>query len=204
VNLDDEKPSRILMNVAAILNGDAVRYDNMNARARRKADKDTNALIEKVGERVEALHVKMDSHDDRAKKQFAAVRDELRETREALLAKADAILKKSGRGKIAGKRKSRHTPEQKKVCLACWMQASGNEELKSGNRCGRATYESAFQASKRQLAIVGVKTLGKFVAVLRSIISASSAESIKRLEAKREAERKAKMKGSKKPQPRRR
>ena len=49
VNLNDEKPSRMLMNVAAVLNGDAVRYDSMNARSKRKADSETKALIEKVG-----------------------------------------------------------------------------------------------------------------------------------------------------------
>ena len=35
IDFDDEKPSRILMNVAAILNDKAVAYDAMSARARR-------------------------------------------------------------------------------------------------------------------------------------------------------------------------
>ena len=189
IDFADDKPSRILMNVAAILNDKAVAYDAMSARAKRKADKETNELIREATSRIEK---KIAAHDADTKTQFAAVRDELHETKEELMAKVKAILKKVGKVNFGGKRKCRHTAEQKKVCLALWMEAQRNEELKSGTEKGIATYEAAFNWYKKRLALVDVTSSKKFVSVIRSIISIRSAESIKALEAKIEEERKAK------------
>ena len=188
----DEKPSRILMNVAAILEGREDGYDAMSARAKRKADRETKALIEKVGEDVKSLHGKMDAHDAETKKQFAAVRSELHETKEELLARADAILRKSGKMNSGGKRKGKHTTEQKKICLALWMEAQNNETLKSGTNTGKPTHDAAFQYYRRELSMVGVESVAKFKSVIHTVQSTKSAESIKALEAKREAERKRK------------
>ena len=189
IDFTDEKPSRLLMNVAAILDDNAVAYDGMSARAKRKADMETKELIREATSRIEK---KIASHDADTKTQFAAVRDELHETKEELMAKVKAILKKVGKVNFGGKRKCRHTAEQKKVCLALWMEAQRNEELKSGTEKGIATYEAAFNWYKKRLALVDVTSSKKFVSVIRSIISIRSAESIKALEAKIEAERKAK------------
>ena len=192
IDFTDDKPSRILMNVAAILEGRTDGYDAMSAQAKRKADRETKALIEKVGERVESLHGKVDAHREETKKQFAAVRSELHNAKEELLARADAILKKLGILNLGGRRNGKHTTEQKKVCLACWMSAQDNVELKSGTATGKATRQAAFDWYKRQLALVGVTKLSKFIAVLHTMNNTKSAENIKHLEAKREAERKAK------------
>ena len=51
---------------------------------------------------------------------------------------------------------------------------------------------AAFNWYKCQLALVGVMTLSKFIAVRHAAINANGAASIKALEAKREAERKRK------------
>ena len=178
IDFTDDKPSRILMNVAAILEGRTDGYDAMSAQAKRKADRETKALIEKVGERVESLHGKID-----------AVQKDVRETKETLLAKADAILKKLGILNLGGRRNGKHTTEQKKVCLACWMSAQDNVELKSGTATGKATRQAAFDWYKRQLALVGVTKLSKFIAVLHTMNNTKSATNIMALEAKREAER---------------
>jgi len=180
IDFTDDKPSRILMNVAAILEGRTDGYDAMSAQAKRKADSETKELIVKVGESVESLHAKID-----------AVQKDVHETKETLLAKAEEIIRKCGKVNFGGKRKCRHTPEQKKVCMACWMMALENEELKSNTKNGKATFEAAFRWYKSKLKLVGVVTARKFISVMRTISNSSSAENIKQLEAKREAERKA-------------
>ena len=191
IDFSDIRPSRILMNAAAILDNKAVAYDSMNDKAKRRADSETAELLRKVADGVESLHVKMDAHSAETQTQFAAVRDDIRETKEALLEKAEAILTKAVASKLSGKRRSKHTAEQKKVCLACWMEAQRNEELKSGTETGKATYEAAFNWYKRQLSLVGVTKLSKFIDVLHTINNTQSASNIKALGAKREAERKA-------------
>ena len=184
IDFTDDKPSRILMNVAAILEGRTDGYDAMSAQAKRKADRETKALIETVGERVESLHGKVDAHREETKKQFAAVRSELHNAKEELLARADAILKKLGILNLGGRRNGKHTTEQKKVCLACWMSAQDNVELKSGTATGKATRKAAFDWYKRQLALVGVTKLSKFIAVLHTMNNTKSATNIMALEAK--------------------
>ncbi len=199
IDFSDSRPSRILMNAAAILDNKAIAYDSMNAKAKRKADSETAELLRKVADGVESLHVKMDAHSAETQTQFASVRDDIRETKEALLEKAEAILTKAVAAKLSGKRKSRHTTEQKKVCLALWMEAQRNEELKSGTEKGIATYEAAFSWYKRQLALVGVTDSRKFIDVLQTIKSKRSADQKAALEAKIEAERKAKKKPASRP-----
>ena len=200
IDFTDDKPSRLVMNVAAILDDKAVAYDSMSVRAKRKADSETKAILEKVGERMEKkldahkveIVKKIDSHDAKTEKRFAAVHSELHETKEQLLAKAEAIIKKCGKASLGGRRKGRHSPEQKKVCLALWMDAQENEELKDASGTGKATHEAAFNWYKRKLALVGVTSVAKFKAIIHTMQSTNSAENIKALEAKREAERKRK------------
>ena len=205
IDFTDDKPSRLVMNVAAILDDNAVAYDSMSARAKRKADSETKELIRQVGKKVETLNGKVDSHkveivkridshDAKTEKQIAAVRQEICETKEQLLAKADAVIKKCGKANLGGRRKSRHSPEQKKVCLALWMDARENEELKDASGTGKATHEAAFNWYKRKLALVGVTSVAKFKAIIHTVNNTNSAENIQALEAKREAERKAKSK----------
>ena len=188
-------PVKVLMDVAAELDGRAENYDGMDAASKRKASREMKKLIGKVEEMrsaIDAVGGKIDDHDANTKKRFDDVRDELHETKEELMAKVDAILKKAGKVNFGGKRKCRHTAEQKRVCLALWMEAQRNEELKSGTENGKATHEAAFNWYKRQLSLVGVDTPEKFKAVIHTVNNTNSAESIKALEAKREAERKRK------------
>ena len=205
IDFTDGKPSRILTNVAAILNDKAVPYDSMDASAKRKATNDTKKIIaevQKLATGVDSIH----QHIDESKTELAtkiddgnkmiagkveAVREELHETKESLLARADAIIKKLGNVNLNGKRNGRHTAEQKKVCLSCWMSAQRNEELKSATKKGIATYAAAFNWYKRQLALVNVTTPQKFADVIHTINNINSANSIKELEAKQEAARKA-------------
>ena len=205
IDFTDGKPSRILTNVAAILNDKAVPYDSMDANAKRKATNDTKKIIaevQKLATGVDSIH----QHIDESKAELATkiddgnkmiagkvetMREEMRETKESLLARADAIIKKLGSVNLNGKRNGRHTAEQKKVCLACWELALENEELKNNTETGKATYPAAFNWYKSKLALVDVTTAKKFIAVMRTINNTNSANSIKELEAKQEAARKA-------------
>ena len=167
IDFDDEKPSRILMNVAAILNDDAVAYDSMTRKAKRKADTETKELIKQVGERVEK---KLDEHKAEITKHIDAVgtnvetlREELHETKDELLAKADAIIKKLGKVNLDGKRNRSHTPEQRKVVLACWLMAK--DDLRDSTS-GVVTKRMAYERYRHVLEDVGIKTFAKFDAVI--------------------------------------
>ena len=63
--------------------------------------------------------------------------------------------------------------------------------ISSKTATGKATRKAAFDWYKRQLALVGVTKLSKFIAVLHTMNNTKSATNIMALEAKREAERKA-------------
>ena len=126
----------------------------------------------------------MDVHGKEANEQLAAVRSELHETKKELLAKADEILRKLGKVNLGGRRNSRHTEAQKKVCLACWMSAQNNTELKDGTARGIATYKAAFNWYRSQLALVGVADFRKFLDVLNAIKTKRSADRKAALEAK--------------------
>lgn len=192
IDFTDRKPSRILMNGAAILEGRTGGYDAMDAQAKRKADRETKALMRQIRADAESLRGKMDVHGKEAKEQLAAVRSELHETKKELLAKADEILRKLGKVNLGGRRNSRHTEAQKKVCLACWMSAQNNTELKDGTARGIATYKAAFNWYRSQLALVGVADFRKFLDVLNAIKTKRSADQKAALEAKLEAKRKKK------------
>ena len=191
---DCDDVGEVMMRVGAILDDDPGRYEEFDDAAKRKARKDVEriaATVETIADGVDSLHEKMDVHGDETRKQIKSVREELRETKEELLAHADAIIKKLGSVNLNGKRNGRHTAEQKKVCLACWTLALENEELKSNTETGKATYPAAFNWYKSKLALVGVVTAKKFVAVMRTINNTNSANSIRELEAKIDASRKA-------------
>ena len=93
--------------------------------------------------------------------------------------------------RLNGKRKSKYTDAQRDVCDTCWNAAQRNAEVRHSVNT-RVTYESVFTHSKRELAKVGVRTLSMFKAILHSRQSVECAQRKRNLEAKAEAERKAK------------
>ena len=187
-------PAKILMDVAKVLDENAESYDDLDAAAKRKAQRDIARLMGKV----EEIHNEMNANKDELAHLVAEGKDELAhriaEGKDEIVSHVDAVGAKIDKLKIKGKRKSKYEPEQKKVCLSCWMAAQENEELKSGTRTGDATYEAAFNWYKRQLALVGVTKLDKFIKIIRSIRVKKCTDQKAALDAKREAERKAKNK----------
>ena len=167
-------PVKILMDVAAELDGRAENYDGMAAAAKRKAARDMTKLIGKVEEMRSAIERRID------------------EGKNEIVSHVDDVGAKIDKIKFAGKRRSKHTVEQKKTCLACWMSAQNNAELKSATKKGTATYEAALNWYKRQLALVGIVTSKKFRDVINSIRVKKCTDQKTALEAKREAERTAK------------
>ena len=208
IDFTDGKPSRILMNVAAILNDKAVPYDSMDANAKRKATNDTKKIIAEVQKLATGVEKKVEKKIDESKAELAtkiddgnkmiagkveAVREELRLSKDEVLAKADEILKKLG--VRLGNKKTRHTIEQKKACLACWSLAKENAELATTTNNGQPTHEAAFNWHRKHLALFGVTTLKKFNDVLNSINVQKCVDQKAGIEANREAARKAAKKG---------
>ena len=199
IDFTDEKPSRILMNVAAILNGKEDGYNAMNASAKRKATNDTKKIIDevqKLATDVDSIHQHIDeskaeivSHVDEVGTKVESVRSELHETKDELLSRADAIIKKLGNANFSGKRNRSHTPEQRKVVFACWTLSQN--DLKDATN-GVVTHKMAFEHCASVLEDVGVKSLNKFNAVLHSIQNRDCDARCKELEAKIDASRKAK------------
>ena len=184
----------VMMRVGAILDDDPNRYAELDDAAKRKAKKDVEkiaATVETIASGVDSLHEKIDTKSEEIIGKVETVREELHDTKEELLARADVIIKKLGHVNFAAVKNRKHTAEQKKVCLACWTLALENEELKNNTETGKATYPAAFNWYKSKLALVNITTAKKFIAVMRTINNTNSANSIKELEAKQEAARKA-------------
>lgn len=103
----------------------------------------------------------------------------------------EAVGKKVERLRLKGSRKSRYTEAQRKVCVMVWEEALENVEVRHSVNT-RPPYKAAFEHYSRRLAEVGVTSVKMFRAVMHSIQNMKCADGIKALEAKRDAERKAK------------
>ena len=182
----------IMMRVSAVLDGQPGRYDVLDAAAKRKATKDVEriaATVETLSGDVVALHRKVDRQGKEIVSKMELVREDIHVAKEELLARVNGVVGKMGVG-FGGKRNGKHTPRQKAVCQACWEIAQ--RDLKDSTK-GKVTREMAFRHCASVLEDYGIRTFKKFRAVLLTNTSTRSAANIKALEAKIEAERKAKM-----------
>ena len=167
------KPIKILMDVAKVLNDGAECYDEMAATAKRKAATELKMVIKNVTnivtEAESRLGGKIDANGE----------------------KIDALNEKVSRLKVKAKRKRAYTDAQRDVCCTYWDAAQTNTEVKHAINT-RITHESVFNYFKIKLAKVGVTKLSMFKAVLHSAQNMECAQRKRELDAKREAERKAK------------
>ena len=173
------KPIKILMDVAAALNENAAGYDGLDSAAKRKARVDLGRVVESMANIVSGAETRLGRKIDSG--------------RDCVIGHVDEVGAKIAGMKFKGKRRSRHTEEQRKVCFTCWNAAQRNVELRySSNRS--VTYEAAFDYYRKELARVGIAKLSKFIAVIHALQTQECADRKRALEAKREAERKAKSK----------
>ena len=172
-NQGQAAPVKILMDVAAELDGRADNYDGMDAAAKRKAARDMTKLIGKVEEMRSAIERRIDDGKDE------------------IVSHVDDVGAKIDKIKIKGKRKSKYNDAQREACLAYWNAARKNTELKYASSKG-VTHKTAFEHYRRELAARGVTSEKQFIAILNSIKSKACDARRKELIAKREAERKAK------------
>ena len=180
-------PVKVLMDVAAGLDGRAENYDGMDTAAKRKASREMKRLIGKVEEMrsaIDANAAEIGSRIDEGKKEIVSHVDEVG-------GKVEAVGKKVDRLRLKGKRKSKYGDNARNACLMCWEMAQENAEVRHAINT-RVTYESVFTYFKGKLVAAGINTVKKFKAVLHATKNLEYARRIKALEAKREAERKAK------------
>jgi hypothetical protein len=114
IDFTDEKPSRILMNVAAILNDRTDGYDGMGSNAKRKATNDTKKIISEVQKLASGVEKKIDEskaaiieHVDGVGEKVETVQEKLREGFKACMEKAEEIVAKIEKSKRK-KRNSKH------------------------------------------------------------------------------------------------
>ena len=179
VKAREGKPVKILMDVAKVLNDSAGIYDEMEASAKRRA----SAELKKVVENVTSI--------------VTGVETRLGEKIGEVGGKVEAVGKKVDRIRVRRRRKSKYTDAQLEACRAYLNAAQTNVEVKHAINT-RITYESVFSYYARQLAKVGVASVGTFRAIIHSAQNRECEDRKRALEAKREAERKAK----RKPKPR--
>ena len=179
VRKKDGAPVKILMDVAKVLNDDAESYDDMALSAKRKATAELKKVVENVTSIVSEAEARLSEKIDEGK--------------DEIVSRVDAVGAKVDKLKFKGKRKSRHSEEQRRVCFTCWTAAQRNTELKYSTNRG-VTYESAFEYFKKELAEVGIKKLSKFIAVIHALQTQEYEARKRELDAKREAERKAQKK----------
>ena len=180
-------PVKVLMDVAAGLDGRAENYDGMDTAAKRKASREMKRLIGKVEEMrsaIDANAAEIGSRIDEGKKEIVSHVDEVG-------GKVEAVGKKVDRLRLKGKRRSKHGEASRDACLTCWEMAQSNAEVRYAINT-RITYASVFNHFSRQLVKHGITSAKQFRAVLHAAQSLESSRRIKALEAKREAERKRK------------
>jgi len=166
VRAREGKPVKVLMEIAAELNGRTEGYDGMDAAAKRKAAADVKNVIAKVDE----IRGVIDAH------------------KSEIVERVDAVGRKVDSLKSKGRRRGRYSESQRKVCVVCWSKAKGSAELRySAN--GRVTYEMAFAYSRRELSVVGIDNVKKFRAVLHSVRNMECEDRRRALEAKQDAAR---------------
>ena len=171
VQAREGRPIKILMDVAAALDGRDGNYDGMDVAAKRKAANDMRKLIGKVDQ----LRSTIDEH-----------RDEIIAHVDEVGAKVDRIRSRSKRG-----RRARYGEAARAACLAYWDEARRNAEVKHATNT-RITRKSVFEYYRRELAARGIDTLNKFCAVLHAEQSRECEARRRKLDEQREAERKAK------------
>lgn len=173
VRSGDRNIGRLLMRIGGILDGDAGRYDLMDAAAKRKAAVDARKLVAEV----ENLAEKLEAH-----------KAEIVERVDAVGEKVDAVGECVSNPKPRRKRRRKYTEEARQACLACWSLAQTNASVRGAINT-RVTHEAAFDYFKRDLAKRGVTKLSEFKAILHSAQTLESAWRVKELEARRAATR---------------
>lgn len=172
VKAREGKPIKILMDVAKALNDNAGTYDEMEVLAKRKAAAELKKVVENVTNIVTGAEAR------------------LGEKIGEVGGKVDAVGKKVDCLQPRRKRKSKYTDAQLEACRAYWNAAQTNVEVKHAINT-RITYESVFSYYARQLAKIGVDSVGAFRAIIHSSQNRECEDRKHELEAKREAERKA-------------
>ena len=172
VKAREGKPIKILMDIAKVLNDNAGIYDEMAVAAKRKAAAELKKVVENVTNIVTGAEAR------------------LGEKIGEVGGKVDAVGKKVDRLQPRRKRKSKYTDAQLEACRAYWNAAQTNVEVKHAINT-RITYESVFSYYARQLAKIGVDSVGTFRAIIHSSQNRECEDRKHALEAKREAERKA-------------
>ena len=178
------KPAKILMDVANVLDENAECYDDLDAAAKRKAQRDIARLMGKV----EEIHNEMTANKNEITQHIDEGKDEIVSHVDAVGAKVDKL-------KFKGKRKSKYNDAQREACIACWIAAQKNTGLKYASSKG-VTHEAAFEFYRRELAAKNVTSAKQFIAILNAIKSKACEARKRELDAKREAERKAKKCGT--------
>ena len=173
VKAREGKPIKILMDVAKVLNDNAGTYDEMEVSAKRKAAAELKKVVENVTNIVTGAEAR------------------LGEKIGEVGGKVDAVGKKVDRLQPRRKRKSKYTDAQLEACRAYWNAAQTNVEVKHAINT-RITYESVFSYYARQLAKIGVDSVGAFRAIIHSSQNRECEDRKHELEAKRGAARKAK------------
>ena len=182
-------PVKVLMDVAAELDGRAENYDGMDAAAKRKASREMKKLIGKVEEMrsaIDANTAEIERRINEGKKEIVSHVDEVGGKVEAVGKKVDNIKLRDRRG-----RRPSYSEEARGECLAYWEAAKNNTEVKHAINT-RITFEAVFAYYRRQLEKLGIDTVKKFRIIVHSSQSRESEARKRALEAKREAERKAK------------
>ena len=172
VKAREGKPIKILMDVAKVLNDNAGTYDEMEVSAKRKAAAELKKVVENVTNIVTGAEAR------------------LGEKIGEVGGKVDAVGKKVDCLQPRRKHKSKYTDAQLEACRAYWNAAQTNVEVKHAINT-RITYESVFSYYARQLAKIGVDSVGAFRAIIHSSQNRECEDRKHELEAKREAERKA-------------
>ena len=182
-------PVKVLMDVAAELDGRAENYDGMDTAAKRKASREMKKLIGKVEEMrsaIDANTAEIERRINEGKKEIVSHVDEVGGKVEAVGKKVDNIKLRDRRG-----RRPSYSEEARGECLAYWEAAKNNTEVKHAINT-RITFEAVFAYYRRQLEKLGIDTVKKFRMAVHSVQSRESAKSKRDLEAKIEAKRKAK------------
>ena len=182
-------PVKVLMDVAAELDGRAENYDGMDAAAKRKASREMKKLIGKVEEMrsaIDANTAEIERRINEGKKEIVSHVDEVGGKVEAVGKKVDNIKLRDRRG-----RRPSYSEEARGECLAYWEAAKNNTEVKHAINT-RITFEAVFAYYRRQLEKLGIDTVKKFRIIVHSSQSRESEARKRALEAKIEAERKAK------------
>ena len=95
------------------------------------------------------------------------------------------------RGAPRRSRRSKYSDAVRQACLSYWHAAKRTAEVRAGVNT-RTTYKAAFEYFRRALVEIGVKTVEAFKRIIHAVQSRECEARRKDLEAKRDAEAKAK------------